>query len=268
MMQIGLAGFGAIGRRVAVLVEQGLPGAALAAITSRDLDSARASARELLRNVPPVTSLDEAVARADVIVEAAPAAAFPAIAAAVLGRGKTLLAVSVGALLDRQEEYTAAAARHGGRIHIASGAIGGLDAIAAAREGRIESVTMVTRKPPRGLAGAPYLEQHRIDVMALEQPAVVFDGTAREATRGFPANVNVAVAVSLAGIGPDRTRVRIIADPTVTRNTHDVEVTGDFGRLTVHIENTPSANPRTGVLTAQSVVATLRKLISPVRIGT
>jgi aspartate dehydrogenase len=268
MLRVGLAGFGAVGQRVAVLVEQTLADVTLTAVTSRDLAKTRALAQDLLRNPPPVVPLEQVVERADVVAEAAPAAAFHEIAAAALGAGKTLLVVSAGALLDRQDEYTALARRHGGRIHIASGAIGGLDAIAAAAEGRVESVTMVTRKPPRGLAGAPYLERAGIDVTALQEPAVVFEGTAREAIRGFPANVNVAVAVSLAGIGPDRTRVRIIADPSITRNTHEVEVTGDFGRFRVHIENTPSANPRTGVLTAQSVVATLRKLASPIRIGT
>jgi aspartate dehydrogenase len=127
---------------------------------------------------------------------------------------------------------------------------------------------MTTRKPPRALVGAPYLDAHGIPLDALREATVVFDGSAREACRGFPANVNVAAAVSLAGIGPDRTRVRIVADPAIARNTHDIEVIGDFGRLTVHIENAPSANPRTGVLAAQSIIAVLKKLASPIRVGT
>jgi aspartate dehydrogenase len=97
---------------------------------------------------------------------------------------------------------------------------------------------------------------------------VIFEGSARDACRGFPANVNVAAAVSLAGVGPDRTQMRIIADPTIDRNMHDVEVTGSFGRFVVHIENVPSQNPRTGVLVAQSIVATLRKLTAPIQVGT
>lgn len=266
--RIGLAGFGAVGQRVAVAVERTLPELMLAAITSRDLDKARARARDLLRSAPPVVTLGEAVARSDLIVEAAPASAFREIATAVLEASKALLALSVGALLDGYDEWVDLARRHGGRIYVASGAIGGLDAIAAAAVGQVEAVVMVTRKPPRALAGAPYLQDHGIDVFAIRGPQVVFEGTAREACRGFPANVNVAAAVSLAGIGPDRTRVRIIADPSLDRNMHDVEVTGDFGRFIVHIENTPSENPRTGVLTAQSVVTTLRKLTSVVRVGT
>jgi aspartate dehydrogenase len=117
------------------------------------------------------------------------------------------------------------------------------------------------------LAGAPYLAAHGIDLTGLRAPLVVFEGSAREAWEGFPANVNVSAAVSLAGIGPDRTRMRIIADPALHRNTHEIDVTGEFGRLTVHIENEPSANPRTGRLTALSVIATIRKLTGPLRIG-
>lgn len=268
IVKVGLAGFGAIGQRVAVEVARMVPELCLAAITSGDLERARVRAQALLQVAPPVVPLSELVVRSDLVVEAAPAAAFQEIATATLRAGKRLLAVSVGALLDRYSEYAHLAHRCGGRIYIPSGAIGGLDALAAAAVGQVETVTMVTRKPPRALAGAPYLEKHGIDVMALREPQVVFEGTAREACRGFPANVNVSAAVSLAGIGPDRTRVRIIADPGIDRNVHDVEVTGDFGRFAVHIENAPSENPRTGVLAAQSVIAMLRTLVSPVRVGT
>ena len=244
-----------------------MPGATLAAVTSRDLEKTRDAAQAFLRRVPPVVPLDELVRRSGVIVEAAPAAAFDEIATAALVAGKVLLVASVGALVADHERYAGLARRGGGTLHVVSGAIGGLDAISAAAVGPVESVTMTTRKPPRGLAGAPYLEAHGIDVAALTEPRVVFEGSAREACRGFPANVNVSAAVSLAGIGPDRTRVRIIADPSLDRNTHDVEVAGDFGRFTVHIENRPSANPRTGVLTAMSILATIRKLTSPFRVG-
>lgn len=244
-----------------------MAGTALAAITSRDLEKARDAAQASLRRVPPVVPLHETVRRSNVIVEAAPAAAFDEIATAALGAGKVLLVASVGALVADPDRYADLARRGGGSLHVVSGAIGGLDAISAAATGSVESVTMTTRKPPRGLVGAPYLEANRIDVAGLTEPRIVFDGSARDACRGFPANVNVSAAVSLAGIGPDRTRVRIIADPSLDRNTHDVEVVGEFGRFTVHIENRPSANPRTGVLTAMSILATLGKIASPFRVG-
>ena len=161
------------------------------------------------------------------------------------------------------------ACRCNGRLLVPSGALLGLDAVVAAAEAGIASVTMVTRKPPRGLLGAPYLEASGIDIIGLDAPKRVFSGNAREAARGFPANVNVAAALALAGIGPDRTTVEIWADPTVTRNIHRIEVEADAARLSMQIENVPSGeNPRTGRLTPLSVIAALKKLVSPLAIGT
>lgn len=266
--RIGIAGFGAVGQQAAIAIDGGELGVTLAAITSGNLEKASTRAHNLLRTVPPVVSLQEAVALSDLIVEAAPASAFPDIARTTLEGGKSLLVLSVGALLGYEQEYAELARQHGGTIHVASGAIGGLDAITSASAGRVDAVVMTTRKPPKGLAGAPHLEANKIDVLALTEPQVVFEGSARDACRGFPANVNVSAAVSLAGVGPDATRIRIIADPTIDRNMHDVEITGEFGRFTVHIENVPTNNPRSGILTALSVVATIRKLASPLQVGT
>jgi aspartate dehydrogenase len=152
---------------------------------------------------------------------------------------------------------------------VPTGALIGLDAVRAAAEGTIHSVRMVTRKPPRGLAGAPYLEANRISVEGLTAPLRVFEGTAREGARGFPANVNVAAALSLAGVGPDRTRLEIWADPALERNTHRIEVEADSARFSMAIENVPSdENPRTGRITALSVVAALRGLVAELRVGT
>jgi aspartate dehydrogenase len=127
---------------------------------------------------------------------------------------------------------------------------------------------MVTRKPPRGLAGAPHIVEHKIDLEAITAPQKIFEGNARAAAKGFPANINVAVALSLAGIGPDRTMVEIWADPTVTRNVHRIEVDSDSARFSMTIENIPSENPKTGRITALSVIACLRKLHAPLRVGT
>lgn len=267
--RIGIAGFGAVGQQVAQAIDSGaVPGVTLAAITSGDLDKARTCAADLLAAPPPVVSLEEVVALSDLVVEVAPATAFPEIARTTLQGGKSLLVLTVGALLGNEEAYTALARRHGGVIHVASGAIGGLDAITSASAGRIDAVVMTSRKPPKGIAGAPYLEAHGIDVLSLAEPKVVFEGTALEGWQGFPANVNVSAAVSLAGIGAERTQLRIIADPGIDRNMHNVEVTGEFGRFTVHIENVPTGNPRSGRLTALSVIATVRKLASPLQVGT
>ena len=177
------------------------------------------------------------------------------------------MVLSAGALLPRPELIELARAR-GGQIIVPSGALLGLDAVTAAAEGTIHSVHMITRKPPNGLAGAPHLVANGISVEGLTEAKRVFSGTARDAAAGFPANVNVAAALSLAGIGPDRTTIEIWADPSVTRNCHSVEVDADSARFTLAIENIPSENPKTGRITAQSVLAALRKLQAPLRIGT
>ncbi len=110
--------------------------------------------------------------------------------------------------------------------------------------------------------------ENNIDLERISEPLKIFDGTARDAAKGFPANLNVAVALSLAGVGPDLTRVQIWADPTVTRNTHRIEVDSDSARFSMMIENIPSENPRTGMITALSVIACLRKMRGALRVGT
>jgi aspartate dehydrogenase len=127
---------------------------------------------------------------------------------------------------------------------------------------------MTTRKPPKGLVGAPYLVEKGLDMDKVTEPTLVFSGTAREAAKGFPANVNVAAALSLAGIGPDRTTIDIWADPSVTRNCHSIEVDADSAKFTLAIENIPSENPKTGRITALSVIAYLRKQRAALRVGT
>ncbi len=120
----------------------------------------------------------------------------------------------------------------------------------------------------KALAGAPYLEDHGISLEGLTRPLKVFEGSARDGARGFPANVNVAAALSLAGIGPDLTRLEIWADPGVTRNTHDIEVEADSARFRMTIENVPTeVNPGTGRITALSVIAALRGLVDPLKVG-
>ena len=115
--------------------------------------------------------------------------------------------------------------------------------------------------------GAPYLIEHGISIEGLNEPKRVFSGTAREGAKGFPANLNVAAALSLAGIGPDRTSLEIWADPALERNTHRIEVDADSASFSMSIENIPSENPKTGKITALSVIACLRKLGAPLRVG-
>ncbi|SDR62164.1 aspartate dehydrogenase [Rhizobiales bacterium GAS191] len=264
-LRIGIAGFGAVGRNLALALHRGIDGLSLAAIASRDAERVRATLPD--GATPAVVPIAELPDHADLIVECAPAAILASIAEPALRAGRMLVVLSCGALLDN-EHLVHLARAHGGRILVPTGALIGLDAVLAAAEGRIASVTMTSRKPPAGLAGAPYLVQNGIDVSQATEPVRVFEGSAREAARGFPANVNVAVALSLAGIGADRTRIAIWADPTISRNTHLIEVESDAASFSMTIAGVPSENPRTGKITAQSVIALLRKLRAPLAVGT
>jgi aspartate dehydrogenase len=218
------------------------------------------------RAAPDIVDLPE-LARADIVVEAAPARIFERIAMPTLEAGRIFVPSSVGALLPRMH-LVRLARQSGARIVVPTGALLGLDAVRAAAEGPIESVTIETRKPPNGLDGAPYLTKHGIDVLAITVPTVVFEGNAFDAAQGFPANVNVAAALALAGVGPARTRVRIWADPGVDRNIHTIKVEAEAARFTMTIENVPSeGNPKTGKLTPLSVLACLRGLVSTLKIG-
>jgi aspartate dehydrogenase len=264
--RIAIAGLGAIGRAVARRLTDGLPGLSLACIATGNAEKARGWLKEQKIDCP-VVELEEFPDRADLAVECAPASLIERICKPMLEAGKQVMVLSCGALLPRPDLIELAKA-NGGRIIVPTGALLGLDAVAAAAEGTIYSVKMTTRKPPIGLVGAPYLVQHNISVEGLNTAKLVFSGTAREAAAGFPANVNVAAALSLAGIGPDRTMIDIYADPAVTRNCHSIEVDSDSARFTLSIENIPSENPKTGKNVALSVIAMLRKMHAPLAVGT
>jgi aspartate dehydrogenase len=265
-IRVGIAGLGAIGRVLARRLADGVEGLQLSCVAVRDLAKARAWLNEQGIACPTVT-LEDLPAHADLAVECAPAALIERVCRPMLEAGKQVMVLSCGALLSRGDLIELAKA-HGGRIMVPTGALIGLDAVAAAAEGTIHSVRMTTRKPPNGLAGAPYLVANDISVEGLNEAKRVFTGTAREAAAGFPANVNVAAALSLAGVGPDRTMIDIWADPAVTRNCHTIEVDADSARFTMSIENVPSENPRTGKIVALSVLAALRKLNAPLAVGT
>jgi aspartate dehydrogenase len=264
--RVAIAGLGAIGRVLARRLAEGIPGLALACVGARDTAKAQAWL-DSERIACPILDFAAFPLHADLAVECAPAAVLEPICRPMLEAGKQVLVLSCGALLPRPDLIDLAKT-HGGRIIVPTGALIGLDAVAAAAEGTIHSVRMITRKPPNGLAGAPYLVANNISVDGLNEARRVFSGTAREAAAGFPANVNVVAALALAGIGPDRTMIDIWADPAVDRNCHTIEVEADSARFSMSIENVPSENPKTGRIVALSVLATLRKLHAPLRVGT
>jgi len=266
-LKVGLAGLGAVGLEVARRLEAGIPGLALAAVAARDHAKAQRNLPDAGTRIPFVAP--EALAETcDVVLEGLPPKMFRGVAEAVIAKGRIFMPLSVGQLLENWDLIDLAKAK-GARILVPTGALIGLDAVRAAAEGEIRSVTMITRKPPSGLEGAPYLVEHNISLQGLTAPKKVSEGTAREGARGFPANVNVAAALSLAGVGPDKTRLEIWADPALDRNTHRIEVDADSARFSMMIENVPSVeNPRTGKITALSAVAALRGLVSELKVGT
>jgi aspartate dehydrogenase len=265
-LTVGIAGLGAIGLHLARALDSGVEGLRLQAVSARD--RAKGAANLAGFRAPPAVVDNAALADCDIVVEAAPASVFEEIAAAAIARGRIFVPSSVGALLPRMHLVEQAKAT-GARIVVPTGALLGLDAVRAAAEGEVASVTIETRKPPRGLVGAPYLERHGIDVLAVQdEKKLVFKGNAYDAAQGFPANVNVAAALALAGIGPQRTMIEIWADPHVTRNTHTIRVDAAAARLTMTIENVPSEeNPRTGKITPLSILACLRGLTSTLKVG-
>jgi len=267
MKELGVAigGLGAIGLELAKRLNAGIPGLKLVAVSARD----RQAAEKRLKAAgiaAPVLGLDELASLAEIVVECLPAAQFRAISEPAIERGRIFVALSAGALLENFD-LAARAKETGARIIVPTGALLGLDAVRAAAEGKIHSVSMVSRKPPRSLEGAPYLIECKISLANLKTPLKVFAGSAREGAKGFPANVNVAAALSLAGIGPDKTRLEIWADPGIDRNIHRIEVEADSARFSMTIENVPSENPKTGRITALSVIACLKGLVAPLKIG-
>ena len=267
-LTLGIGGLGAIGLAVARKVDAGeISGIRLVAISARDQTKARERIAGL-KSRPELVSLADLAELADVVLESIPARHFGEIAEPAVAKGRIFMPLSVGQLLNHMHLVDKAKAT-GARIIVPTGALLGLDAVRAVAEGKVESVKITTRKPPKGLAGAPYLVEHKISMDDVKTATRVFAGNAREAIRGFPANVNVAVALSLAGIGPERTTVEIWADPAVTRNTHTIEVKSEASDITMTIANVPSVeNPATGMVTALSAIAALRRLTAPLVVGT
>lgn len=260
-MKVALIGFGAIGGAFA----RGLAETphALVGILAREASAAAIQAKAGPAT-PVVTSLDALLAlQPDVVVEAAGHAALRAHGAAVLASGKDLVVSSVGALADQALETSLhEAAAKGGRLVIPSGALGGLDALGAALRAGLDEVSYVSRKAPSAWKGTK--AESLIDLAAVTEPTVFYEGTARQAALDFPQNANVVAAVALAGIGFDRTRVRLTVDPAATGNRHLLEAKGAFGEISATVlARTLPDNPKTSMLAPYSLVRAIANLADP-----
>jgi aspartate dehydrogenase len=271
-MRLGLIGCGSIGSAVVKAIARGdLPGLELAGVT--DLAGIDAAAKlaatvdcPFFAGVPALLST-----KPDLVLEAASADAVRSFAADIFDCGADLMLVSVGALADAEffGRLIDQAKQQGRRIYVPSGAIGGLDIIKAAVSGGLDECRLTTTKSPRALNGAPYLIERGIDLETIREATVIFEGNAAQAVRFFPQNLNVAATISLAGLGLDRTTVRIIADPAATRNVHEVFVRGNFGEATIRLVNQPNLdNPKSSYMATLSVIATLQCVSRQFQLGT
>lgn len=267
-MKIGIAGMGAIGLKVALSLDNGdLPGMILSGFCARSKERA-AEFNVMLKSPVPSYELTELCQHCDLVLECLPPSLFQDIAYPVLKAGKTLIVLSASQILEHSDLIDFAT-QHSGQIIVPSGAMLGLDALKAVAVGEIKSVQIETRKPVAGLLNAPYIARSGIDLTSITEPYRILSGSVSDIAKEFPANVNVAAALSLAGLGPDLTRMEIWADPTLSRNIHTVHVVSDSSDFTMSIQNRPSdENPATGMITAQSVIALLRQMTATLRIGT
>jgi aspartate dehydrogenase len=269
VLKIGLVGCGAIGNEIARAIDRGEISADLVAICDRNVKKAERLIKSL-KGRSKIAKLDELVEMADIVVEAASQSAVPAVASAALSRGKDLMIMSVGALLDKDlySKVERLARENECKVYLPSGAISGLDGLKSAGIDKIREITLTTTKNPAGFAGAPYVLEKEIDLEKISEATVIFEGPAEEAVKAFPANVNVAATLSLTAQGKV-VRVKIVADPGIKVNIHQITAKGDFGQITTRVENVPSpSNPRTSYLAALSAIATLRSIIEPVKVGT
>jgi aspartate dehydrogenase len=267
ILGVAIAGFGSIGRLVGRHLDEGMRGLRLVSVSAANLDRARENLKVFRARVDAVP-LEQIADMADVVVDCAVPQVFREAVTAAIERGRTIVTVNATSLIEHPDVIDRAE-RTGARIILVSGSVLGFDALRAANVGVINSVLMVTRKPPLSLAHSPWIRERRIDLRGIVKPTKIFEGSAREAAAAFPDKFNIAAAVALASIGPDRVRIEIWLDPAVERNVHRISVDADSTRFEMEIQNVPNpGHEGTGPLTAYSVIAALMDLTATFRAGT
>ncbi len=272
LKRIGLLGCGAMGTEIALAIDSRKFPAKLTHV----FDFSKGSSALLvskLKNKPVITENAGLLAAStvDLIVEAASQDAVRDNALSILQNCKDLMIMSVGALLDESilDIILEGCKYFGKHVYLPTGAIAGLDAVRAVKD-ELDSLTLITTKNPKALKGAKFFETSKINPDDIRETTVLYEGTAQEAVKLFPANINVAALLSLAGMGSTKTRVKIVADPKTDKNTHEIEARGKFGKFTIKVENVPSAsNPKTSRLATLSAIECLRQICgSEIHIGT
>jgi aspartate dehydrogenase len=276
--KVAIFGCGTIGREIAIAVDSGeVNNASIVTLVDSVVHLAD-TLRSHLQNSNPSTFTDfskfiysSSFKDVDIIVEAASQDAVNSFGKKIVEAGKSLMIMSVGALGDPSllSEMLDIAYQNGSHIYVPTGAIAGIDAIRSVKH-LLDSVVLTTTKNPIALAGAPFFNLTKINVYEITEKTVIYDGNAADAVKKFPANINVAAILSLAGIGIKRTKVKIIADPYTDVNQHEITATGKFGEMTVIVRNKPSPNnPKTSFLAVLSAIECLRSICDDsIRIGT
>ncbi len=269
MVRVGLVGCGTIGEQLARTIQRRYPHAArLVALHDTNTARARRVQRSLRAPRPALVALTPLIRRCDLILEAASVDAARRVLPAALRAHRTVLVMSVGALLT-DRAWRQALRRSRGRVLIPSGALAGLDGVRAMAAGQIARVTLTTSKPPRALAASPYVRHRYPQIASWRRPRVLFRGSPRQAVKAFPQNINVAAALALAaGRFGARARIIIAADPRLRGNRHEVLVEGDTGRIRCTVESRASRNPKTSLLAVRSAVTALGRLFDQVAIPT
>ena len=266
MLKVGIVGCGAIGSELARLIAKRFSQTAKLAYLC-DHNAARIEAvQKNFKFKCQALAVDQLIRKSDFIIEAASQDAAAYIVPKALRLGRSIMVLSVGGLLRISPRVFRNAP---GLLYVPSGAVSGIDGLLAAYQNHIKRVTLTTYKPLKSLEEAPFFKKRGFAMKNIRKPTVIFEGNAKTAIRFFPQNINVAATLSLAGIGAEKTRVRIVTSPHFTRNTHEVQVDGDFGSIRTVTENVPSkTNPKTSALAVYSAAACLEKIFSSVKVGT
>ncbi|PTD94479.1 aspartate dehydrogenase [archaeon SCG-AAA382B04] len=265
-MDVGLVGCGNIGKIIAHSICKGEIDASLIAITDKHKKKAKKLKSEL-KCTPKINEIDSLVKKSELVIEAASIKAVEEVAKKALQNNCEVMLMSVGALADEnlKKEIEKLARKNDLNIYLPSGAICGLDGIKSASSAKLNEVKITTKKPTESLEGAPGAK----GIKKIKKQKTIFEGNAKEAIELFPKNVNVSTALSLAGIGTQKTKVEIIANPNLEENIHEISAKGEFGELKTVVKNIPSPqNPKTSYLAALSAISTLKKIISPIKVGT
>lgn len=271
---VGLLGCGAIGTQLALAIESGnIANASLAGLFDIAISNAKSLKSQLTSDPELYPDFDMLInSSADIIIEAASQQAVREFGKPIIEAEKDLMIMSVGALADgallTELSEISSLKKGKNRIYVPSGAIAGIDAIRSVRR-LIDSITLTTTKSPKSLSGAPFLTAKNINLNSITEITEIYEGTASEAVKLFPANVNVAAVLSLAGIGSDKTKVRVVVNPHVTTNQHEIVATGSFGDIKITVNNeTAPGNPKTSFLAVLSAIECLRSICNDgIKIG-